>query len=60
MTQVSALSQRIWEAKYRFKSETGEPVEIVDIDAGSHWIADPMRSLSRSIAAENRRSVLTP
>ncbi|MEE8535657.1 MAG: LAGLIDADG family homing endonuclease, partial [Kiloniellales bacterium] len=27
MTQVSALSQRIWEAKYRFKSETGEPVD---------------------------------
>jgi ribonucleoside-diphosphate reductase alpha chain len=27
MTQVSALSQRIWEAKYRLKSEAGEPVD---------------------------------
>jgi ribonucleoside-diphosphate reductase alpha chain len=27
MSQISALSQRIWDAKYRFKTEAGEPVD---------------------------------
>jgi len=27
MSQISATSQRIWDAKYRFKTETGDPVD---------------------------------
>ncbi len=27
MSQISAISQRIWDAKYRFKTEAGDPVD---------------------------------
>jgi ribonucleoside-diphosphate reductase alpha chain len=27
MSQTSAISQRIWDAKYRFKTEAGDPVD---------------------------------
>ena len=30
-------------------AESGEPVEIADIDAGSHWIADPIWAKSEQI-----------
>ena len=27
MSQISAISQRIWDAKYRLKTEAGDPVD---------------------------------
>ncbi len=43
MTPVSAISQQIWDMKYRLKAETGEPVD--------RTIADTWRRIARALAA---------
>src|SRR3546814_614887 len=43
MTKLTALSQEIWDMKYRLKSASGEPVDKI--------MADSWRRIARALAA---------
>ena len=46
MTPISAISQQIWDMKYRLKAETGEPVD--------RTIEDTWRRVARALAAPEK------
>jgi ribonucleoside-diphosphate reductase alpha chain len=46
MLQISAISQRIWDAKYRFKTEAGDPVDKT--------VEDSWRRVAKALAAPEK------
>ncbi len=46
MSQISAISQRIWDAKYRFKTEAGDPVDKT--------VEDSWRRVAKALAAPEK------
>src|SRR5512146_1544246 len=46
MTPISAISQQIWDMKYRLKAETGEPVD--------RTVEDTWRRVARALAAPEK------
>jgi ribonucleoside-diphosphate reductase alpha chain len=50
MTPISAISQQVWDMKYRFKAETGEPID--------RTIEDTWRRVARALAQPEKDPAL--
>ena len=54
MTQVAAISQQIWDMKYRFKTAEGEPVDKTIEDTWRR-VADSLASVEENPAEWSER-----